>query len=314
MKDTEKMENKIKDWIKKNYPDGYTIYRNYNDYLSPDMIVDCLEQKNPMDAFYEYLFELYEEEYDCLYPDVYKEMMNDKTEEEARFMEENEEACMDVVYENLDIHFPDDDFLDEKICCDIVIDNGDANTDFDAHAISPCYEAAVTKDRSNLSRESGMMLIAKLQDYGIKDFRKNFNACRYADTYGTTEKMKDLHQKYPFITSCYREIKENTGGLTAFVFCVKTTLREMLAWNTPKTDIRISKNIEAYGLYDYWNGAGSNLEIHLEKTLSSSKKRFLVLYRTFVGVIIPLKSAMGCSAKYGQLCKNKGNSITSRGG
>ena len=172
-----------------------------------------------------------------------------------------------------DIHFPYDDFLDEEICCDIVIDNGDANTDFNAHTISPCYEAVVAKDRSNLSRESGMMLIAKLQDYGVKDFRKIFNACRYADTYGKTKKMKDLNQKYPFITSCYREIKESTGPLTAFVFCVKTTLREMLAWNTQKTDIRISKNIETCGLYDYWNGAGSNLEIHLEKDMVIPKEK-----------------------------------------
>ena len=65
------IENKIKDWIKKNYPDGYTIYRDYNDHLSPDMIVDCLEQKNRMDAFYEYLFESYEEECDYLYPDLF---------------------------------------------------------------------------------------------------------------------------------------------------------------------------------------------------------------------------------------------------
>ena len=267
------IENKIKDWIKKNYPDGYTIYRNYNDHLSPDMIVDCLEQKNPMDAFYEYVFEGYEEECDYLYPDIYKEMMDDMTEEDAKFMKENEEECISVVDENLDMHYPYDDFLDEKICCDIVIDNGDANTDFNAHTISPCYEATVTKNRSNLSRESGMMLIAKLQDYRIKDFRKIFNACRYADTYGKTGKMKDLNRKYPFITSCYREIKESTGPLTAFVLCVKTTLREMLAWNTEKTDIRISKNIETCGLYDYWNGAGSNLEIHLEKDIVIPKEK-----------------------------------------
>lgn len=53
MKDTEKMEkieNKIKDWIKKNYPDGYIIYRDYHDNLSPDMILDYLEQENPMDG------------------------------------------------------------------------------------------------------------------------------------------------------------------------------------------------------------------------------------------------------------------------
>lgn len=182
----------MKEWIKKYYPHGYDVYRDYNDRLSPDMILNDLEQKNPMEAFYEHINEMYGDYNSQIVTDVYNDMMNDMTEEEA---------YMEVVYENLDIHFPYDDFLDEKICYDIVIDNGDANTDFDAHAISPCYEMAVTKDRSNLSRKSGMMLIAKLQDYGIKDFRKIFNACRYADTYGKTEKMKDLNQKYPFITS-----------------------------------------------------------------------------------------------------------------
>lgn len=188
-----------------------------------------------MDAFYEHVSKIYGDYYNSeIVSDVYNDIVNDMTDEEARFMEENEEECMTVVYENLDIHVPYDDFLDEEICCDIIIDNRDANTDFDAHTISPCYEATVTKDRSNLSRNSGMALFAKLQDYGIKDFRKIFNACRYADTYGKTEKMKDLNRKYPFITSCYREIKENVGPHTAFVFCVKTTLREILAWNTKK--------------------------------------------------------------------------------
>lgn len=255
MKDTEKMkkiENKIEDWIKKNYPDGIVIYRDYHDSLNPDTILNYLEQENPMDAFYEHISQIYGDYYNPeIVSDVYNDIVNDMTDEEARFMEENEEECMTEVYENLDIHFPYDDFLDEKICCNIVIDNGDANTDFNAHTISPFYEAIYTKNRSNLSRESGMMLIAKLQDYRIKDFRKIFNACRYADTYGKTKKMKDLNQKYPFITSCYREIKESNGPLTAFVLCVKTTLREILAWNTEKTDIRISKNIETCGLYDY---------------------------------------------------------------
>lgn len=269
----EMIRNKMENWIKNHYPHGYDVYREYNDNLGQDMILSCLEQKDPMEAFYEHVNEMYGEYNSWIFSDVYNDIENDMTEEEARFMEENEEACKDVVYENLDVNFPYDDFLDEKICCDIVIDNGDANTDFNAHTISPCYEADFTKNRSNLSRESGMMLIAKLQDYRIKDFRKIFNACRYADTYEKTEKMKDLNRKYPFITSCYREIKESTGSLTAFVFCVKTTLREMLAWNTEKTDLRISKNIEACGLYDYWNGAGSNLEIHLEKDIVIPKEK-----------------------------------------
>lgn len=269
----EMIRNKMEKWIKNHYPHGYDVYREYNDNLGQDTILSYLEQKDPMEAFYEDVNEMYGEYNSWIFSDVYNDIENDMTEEEVRFMEENEEACKDVVYENLDVNFPYDDFLDEKICCDIVIDNGDANTDFNAHTISPCYEADFTKNRSNLSRESGMMLIAKLQDYRIKDFRKIFNACRYADTYGKTEKMKDLNRKYPFITSCYREIKESTGPLTAFVLCVKTTLREVLAWNTEKTDLQISKNIEACGLYDYWNGAGSNLEIHLEKDIVIPKEK-----------------------------------------
>lgn len=269
----EMIRNKMEKWIKNHYPHGYDVYREYNDNLGQDTILSYLEQKDPMEAFYEDVSEMYGEYNSWIFSDVYNDIENDMTEEEARFMEENEEAYKDVVYENLDVNFPYDDFLDEKICCDIVIDNGDANTDFNAHTISPCYEADYTKNRSNLSRESGMMLIAKLQDYRIKDFRKIFNACRYADTYGKTEKMKDLNRKYPFITSCYKEIKESTGPLTAFVLCVKTTLREVLAWNTEKTDLRISKNIEACGLYDYWNGAGSNLEIHLEKDIVIPKEK-----------------------------------------
>lgn len=66
MKDTGKMkkiENKIKDWIKKNYPDGYIIYQGYYDNLSPDMILNYLEQENPMDAFYEHVSKLYEDYY-----------------------------------------------------------------------------------------------------------------------------------------------------------------------------------------------------------------------------------------------------------
>ena len=73
MKETQKMEkieNKIKDWIKKNYPDGYIIYRDYHDNLSPKTIMDCLERKNPMDAFYEYVSEGYLAGYDYISPDV----------------------------------------------------------------------------------------------------------------------------------------------------------------------------------------------------------------------------------------------------
>lgn len=61
MEDKNPMEiiEKMKEWIKKYYPPGYDVYRDYNDRLSPDMILNDLEQKNPMEAFYEHINEMY---------------------------------------------------------------------------------------------------------------------------------------------------------------------------------------------------------------------------------------------------------------
>lgn len=105
MKDTgkmEKIENKMKEQIKKHYPNGIIVYRDYHDDLSPDMILDYLKQENPMDAFYEHVSKIYGDYYNSeIVSDVYNDIVNDMTDEEARFMEENEEECMTVVYENL---------------------------------------------------------------------------------------------------------------------------------------------------------------------------------------------------------------------
>ncbi len=45
-KNTMEIIEKMKEWIKKYYPHGYDVYRDYNDRLSPDMILNDLEQKN----------------------------------------------------------------------------------------------------------------------------------------------------------------------------------------------------------------------------------------------------------------------------
>ena len=62
----DQIEYKLINWIKDEYPHGYEIYEDYNDYLSEDTISKLIdnnsntkndEDSNPLDAFYDYLWE-----------------------------------------------------------------------------------------------------------------------------------------------------------------------------------------------------------------------------------------------------------------
>lgn len=263
------LEERIKKYIKENYPNGYDLYVDYNDTINNDDINQILESKNPEDSFNEWLWEVYtNSDYD-IYTDVYDEIQKELklTPKEIDYMDDCYQEFRDVINENLCINFPEDHYLDQELCCNIIIDNGDQNTDFDYHHCYPHYDAKSTHE--NLSRMSGMMLLANLQGYSTKKFRKIYNLCKTANN--TT--WKKLKEKYPFVTSCYEEIENSTSSCSALFICVKATLRELIQWHTKKTDIIITPKIDTIGLYNYWAGGGSLLEVKLEKTITIPKDK-----------------------------------------
>lgn len=267
----EELANKIREYAKEQYPNGYDIYTDYNDELDEDTINDILKSDHPKDAFHDLIAESYGETEADIENEVYTDVQDGLhlSAEEIDYMDDNFFEFMEVIKEAIPVNLPYDHFLSHKICADIVIDNGDAETDFSLHTCYPHYDAAF---HDGLSKESGMMYVANAMGYKNKQFKKILHEYKVARLYGKSDKCKMLSKKYPFAVSCYHEIMEQTSSLGAFVFCVEVTLKELLDWQEEKKDVTVRKDVFA-GLYDFWNGAGSLFEIKLEKDLTISKDK-----------------------------------------
>lgn len=281
------LKNKLLDWIKEEYPHGYEIYASYDDEISDDtickLIRDNTEKKdkiydNPLDALYDYLWDNYEDYIGDIEIDLWNEFLKNKnlTESEKEYADENREELWDVFLDNINITIPYDHFLNQRVQCDLVIDNGDWNTEFSRHDCFPNYEAH-SNPHSNLSRESGMMLIGNLQGYSNKQIRNIWRQYRLARWYDKENKKKELKEKYPYITSCYHEIWECPSAQTCFVFCINLSLKELLEWHQNPTNITIPKKVTTMGLYNYWSGGGSLLEVQLEKDIVIPKENVAYL-------------------------------------
>lgn len=267
----EELANKIREYAKEQYPNGYDIYTDYNDELDEDSINDILGSENPKDAFYELINEIYLDTESDIENEVYTDVQDGLhlSDEDIDYMDDNFFEFMEVIKDAIPVNLPYDHFLSHKICADIVIDNGDAETDFSMHTCYPHYDA---RFHDGLSKESGMMYVANALGYKNKQFKKIFHEYKVARLYGKKEKCKALKEKYPFITSCYHEIMEQTSSMGAFVICVEVTLKELLDWQEQKKDITVPMDVFV-GLYDFWNGAGGSFEIKLEKELTISKDK-----------------------------------------
>lgn len=276
--DYKEITKKIDEWITQNYPNGYEIYADYRDELSNDQISKLLEKKHPKEAFYDLINESYiDSEYD-IYKDLWKEFISKSNleKEQVDSAHENEEKLKDYFRDKLLLQYPYDHYLEQTINCDLVIDNGDKETEFCRHDCFPNY-IAHGNIHSCLSSESGMMLIANLQGYSNKKFKNIYRQYALAKWYNKKEKKKQLEKQYPFIISCYNEIWECPTSQSCFVICINISLEDLLDWHENKTDIHIPKNIKCSGLYNYWSGGGSLLDIQLEKDITIPKEKITYL-------------------------------------
>lgn len=260
---------KINKWTK----DGYQIYADYRDELSDDQICRILKAKNPKDIFYDLINELYEDYICQTYNELWEDFLNENSlsENEEEIIAEKEDELKQYFMDTLNIEYPYDHYLGQTINCDIIVNNKDKGTEYCRHDCYPNWYAN-GNIHSNLSRESGMMLIANLQGYSNKQFKKIYRQYALSRMYDKQAKQKQLEEKYPFITSCYKEIWECPNAQTCFVICINIDLETLLGWHENPTDIHIPKNTCCIGLYNYWSGGGSLLEIELEKDICIPKE------------------------------------------
>lgn len=225
------------------------IYADYYDTIEKNTIIDILNNYSengfatPLDYLYDKVFHWYEEvEYE-LTDNIVNSIIEKINELDIEY---NKEEIEEYVLDKVDIIYPINHFLEENIPVNIIIDTGDGEYDF---SLNGQYG-----DLSEINNNNSLLWLTRTQGYSRNQLKKLIH-----DGHNVNNSN--------FLKSLEEEILNETTCLNALTFFVNMTLGELLNINdTQSKKIRINKNTNC-GLVDFWNGAGSLLNISLEKDL-----------------------------------------------
>ena len=246
------------------------IYADYRDYAQNDTIIKWCKADIPWEAFYDDLFEWYQESVFDYEDEIIRTVKENWTDMEYSF-EENEEFVTNWIREHLIVKTPDEHYLRQKVCVDIIVDTGDENYDYVSNDVYPHYNG---RAGNIIPEEASILWLARQQGYKKCQLAR---ALRYCD-YSGSELLKSIRT----------EVHNCSSHMNALTFFVEMTVEQLFDLqgalkDNEKNDPPLKKDEyrcvwkrrgrkkvildkEAVcGLYDMWNGAGSILEIKLEK-------------------------------------------------
>lgn len=233
------------------------IYADYRDYAENNTIIKWCEADNPREVFNEDLFCWYQDlifEYE---DDVIDTVKKHWTDAELSF-DDNEEFIVDWIREHVTVELPTDHYLQQKVCVDIIVDTGDGNYDFVCNDIFPHYNA---RFGDVIQEEASVLWLARQQGYKKRQLNRAMRHCDYSGS----ELLKSLRA----------EVHNCSSHMNALTFFVEMTVEQLFDLNEAMKDkgengtvrkrkVTLDKSAVC-GLYDNWSGAGSILEIELEK-------------------------------------------------
>ena len=272
-------ERKIKEIIENNlYVDkkdndlfGFEIFCDYDECLSDDELSEISKAEDPRMKFDEIMNDRLEYATDYYYPELHKTISSQLgTYDDDELIEWINEHCYWYMPEN---HFNKD------INVVVALDVGDKNYDFTKCNILNWYG----NDDAELEECSPIYWLANQQDK-LTEVQKliNLNKDESIEQYDDTEFSK-------FANSVINELYNATSHMNTLIFCVKMPLfdffklKELIKADekansdydykkrTGVNNFTITKNAMC-GLYDYWQGGGSILEIELEKDVVTPTK------------------------------------------
>ena len=238
--------------LEKNADGTYTgeIYVDYRDmYIEDKDTLAELSEKGE-DAVYDYIMDCSVE---C---DVYEYSGIEETVK-GRFtkdeLEEYEDEIGDFIRDNIDFVLPEEFVWGSEVLVNIIITAyEDWNYEFTKNEI--------WRDDDDKMRlcDGGIMWLIQQQGYSVEEFENEIN----------TENVPFTNNLFD---SIYNEILNTTTSLNALVISTKMTLRELIDLkksheNKTLKSLKIDKSCDV-GLVDFWQGAGSVLDIKLEKDL-----------------------------------------------
>lgn len=243
------------------------IYADYSDELSDEQITKVVSDSDPSDALVSLIYDAYyETEWDYK-SDLIKDLER-KWNEEIGVWDELEEEIREFIDEHVFYDIPYDHYANQTVYVDIMLDTGDGNYDFTLNCVYPHYDGTY---KEKINDSASIVHLAKWQGYS----KTQVNRALFDEEFAESKFLKSLRA----------EVLNCSSHMNAIVFLVEMTLRECIELNERIAKAQTSEDKSARyhpskyksrdsihipakstcGLYDPWNGAGSILEIEIEK-------------------------------------------------
>lgn len=241
-------------------------YVDYRDSFPNSAVEEILESDTPIQTFDEIVFD-----WDCRSDDwLYETEFFNELEQFCETKGIDFEQARDCIYENFYWVYPES-FLNPDVDVVITVDAGDMNYDFSCHNIlNYC-----SSDKKELDNPSGLRWLAKQQGRLTLLNKEIKKSDKYHN--GDCEMSK-------FVESCITELVNNCCHCSSLVFLTKMSLQKIIRLKEYKKQIEgkyyryepqltkgfpfgyvtLSKDTIC-GLFDWYSGGGSLLEIELEK-------------------------------------------------
>ena len=267
------------------------VYADYRDTVEEKTVSQWCASEDPYNAFYEDLYEWYKESVWECEDDVIKTVRDNWPNAEISYIQ-NEEYIVETVREMLVINLPEEHFLKQTVCVNIMVDTGDENYDYVSNCFYPHYNGRYGETIPN---EASVLWLAKQQGY--KKSQLN------------TVMRRGEHSNSKLLKSLRTEVLNCSSHMNALVFFVEMSIEQLFrlqeaiqenkkndkplpegayrcVWErSGRKRITIDKSAIC-GLYDAWSGAGSVLDIALEQDV--------VLPIRYISSALP-DGARGCS-------------------
>lgn len=186
------------------------------------------------------------------YPDGFTDMQGDMFTNMMR----------ELVYFQL----PEDHYLDQRFCVNVMVDTGDGSYDYTLNSVYPCWYGNYEDE---IDDKASIVWLARQQGYSKEQL---WDALKEGD-------IKDPHG---FLETMRQEVANCGSGMMVLTFLVEVSLRDLIELNrliklqdrnghfydntkNPGCGYVVIDKNTMTGLYSPWDGCGGVLEIELDK-------------------------------------------------
>lgn len=246
------------------------ICADYRDEMDSRTAIQILQSYDPMQAFWEQLDEWYQN---------YQWALGDELEQDVRakltapdgpypkgLSDEDDEQMLHALHELVLFTLPEEHFMKQTFCVNIMVDTGDGNRDYTLNSVHPCWYGEYN---APIDPKAGIAWLAQTQGYTRGRLKRALRKGDMADPKG-------------FLESMCVELANLSSAMSTVTFLVELDLEQLMELNrlirfqdrdgvhydsrkNPYCGYIILDKDTETGLYDPWNGGGSVFEIQLEK-------------------------------------------------